>query len=80
MTNVKRVFFITKEEAKQLGDYVLDYQPHYELEDGTIVYTKGAVSDYAIETWVEKDRDDFKTVGYGPQYNPADGQRRVINE
>jgi len=43
MKNVKRVFFLTEEEAKQqrsiTGNRLIDWSmPHYELEDGTIVY------------------------------------------
>jgi len=43
MTNVKRVFFITRAEAekirKEIGDaYIMEDMPHYELEDGTIMY------------------------------------------
>ncbi|HUH57848.1 MAG TPA: hypothetical protein VL020_04980 [Pseudomonadales bacterium] len=53
MTNVKRVFFITKEERIALGDlYVTENMPHYELEDGTILYTK-AGGPSSIEHWVE---------------------------
>lgn len=51
MTNVKRTFFITKEEAKELGAYVLYQSPHYELEDGSILYTCGGIADYALEQW-----------------------------
>lgn len=51
MINVKRTFFLTAEEAKEIGDYVADNMPHYELEDGSILYTCGGGADYAIEHW-----------------------------
>lgn len=39
MKNVKRTFFITLEEAKALGNiYISQCLPHFELEDGTILY------------------------------------------
>lgn len=45
MKNVKRVFFLTEEEVrkinKETGDgYIYERVPHYELEDGTIIYGK----------------------------------------
>lgn len=57
MINVKRVFFLTVEETEKLrnesGDgYILNHHPHYELEDGTTLYTRGGASDFAIETIV----------------------------
>lgn len=51
MINVKRVFFLTKEEAEKIGGYVLYQSPHYELEDGNILYTCGGIADYALEQW-----------------------------
>ncbi len=43
MQNVKRTFFLTKEEVKKqqeiTGNQYIDYgSPHYELEDGTIMW------------------------------------------
>jgi|JI10StandDraft_1071094.scaffolds.fasta_scaffold452783_3 hypothetical protein len=55
MTNVKRIFFLTKEEATKVGAYVLCQSPHYELEDGTILYTCGVVADCALEQWTSTD-------------------------
>ena len=55
MTNVKRIFFLTKEEATKIGGYVLYQSPHYELEDGTILYTCGGIADYALEKWTSTD-------------------------
>lgn len=54
MVNVKKVFFLTEDEVKRLGDkYVVHDMPHYELDDGSILYTKkGAPSVY--EHWVAK--------------------------
>lgn len=45
MTNVKRIFFLTVEEVeaqrKETGDkYISAEGPHFELEDGTIIYAK----------------------------------------
>jgi hypothetical protein len=54
MTNVKRVFFITEEERIALNDpYITEHMPHYELEDGTILYTK-AGGPSSIDHWVEQ--------------------------
>lgn len=73
MKSVKRVFFLTASEVKQLNDpYILTHMPHYELEDGAVVYTKGAYSQDALEEWVEKARSDYAEKGYGSQYDPAD--------
>lgn len=43
MKNVKRIFFLTEEEAKIkreiLGNKYIDFlSPHYELTDGTMVW------------------------------------------
>lgn len=43
MKNVKRTFFLTEEEVKEqikiTGNRLIDHlSPHYELEDGTILY------------------------------------------
>lgn len=51
MINVKRTFFLTKEEARAIGPYVEPNMPHYELEDGSVLYTCGGIADYAIEHW-----------------------------
>lgn len=57
MTNVRRIFFITEVEAKQLriefdDPYIAHDMPHYELEDGTVQYGKlGAPAAY--ERWYD---------------------------
>ncbi len=38
MTNVKRTYFITNEEAEALHPYIDPTMPQYELEDGTALY------------------------------------------
>lgn len=38
MTNVKRTFFITKEEAEELLQNIDYSMPQYELEDGRVLY------------------------------------------
>lgn len=54
MRNVKRIFFLSPEEVKELGDrYVVSNMPHYELEDGTILYTKGGAPS-EVQHWVEE--------------------------
>lgn len=45
MKNVKRTFFLTQEEVKEVNDkfndgYIIHELPHYELEDGIILYGK----------------------------------------
>lgn len=45
MKKVKRTFFITESEAKELrkkfkDGYIYHQVPHFELEDGTIIYGK----------------------------------------
>lgn len=54
MKNVKRIFFLGEKEVKALGDvYLVSNMPHYELEDGTILYTK-AGGPANMEHWVEE--------------------------
>lgn len=55
MENVKRTFFLTKEEAEQqrkiTGNSYIDWQsPHYELENGKIVWGLSG-GPAAIERW-----------------------------
>jgi len=55
MTNVKRVFFITKEERQELNKidgYILHDLPHFELEDGRVLYGKMGWPD-ALAWWDE---------------------------
>lgn len=41
MKNVKRIFFLSEGEVKDLKDGYIDYQmPCFELEDGSILYGK----------------------------------------
>lgn len=44
MKNVKRTFFITAEEAQSIrnetkNEFTTHLLPHYELEDGSIIYS-----------------------------------------
>ena len=55
MTNVKRTFFLTKEECKRIGEetgdeYISPELPHYELDDGTLMYGKQGYS-VSMECW-----------------------------
>jgi hypothetical protein len=55
MVNVKRTFFLTKEEAEEqkniTGNKYIDYQsPHYELESGDIMWGM-AGSPAGMERW-----------------------------
>jgi hypothetical protein len=33
MNTVKKIFFLTKEEARKIDEFVYHKAPHYELED-----------------------------------------------
>lgn len=56
MKEVKKIFFLSEEEVKELhkqGDnYIVHEAPHYELEDGTIIYAKVGYPD-AYLWWAE---------------------------
>lgn len=64
---VKNIFFLTKSETNKVrqenkDSYILDNQPHYELEDGRVLYTRGGVvSEYTIETIVTEAQPDATT-------------------
>lgn len=58
MKNVKRTFFLTKEEAEQqqkvMGISNIDYNsPHYQLEDDSIIW---GVFEYVSNTRISKHR------------------------
>jgi hypothetical protein len=40
MTDVKRTFFITKDEAEALSQSIDYSMPQYELEDGRVLYAR----------------------------------------
>lgn len=55
MLNVKRTFFLSEEEAKQISDgYITHKLPHYELEDGTIFYGKLGYPADGTNWWAKK--------------------------
>lgn len=70
MLNVKRVFFFENDEEaeavrKKTGDrYIMTHMPHYELENGEIVYSCGGASDFAMDVIVRPAVDGAKS-GYG---------------
>ena len=53
MNNVKRIFFLTKEECRKIDGFVYSEAPHYELEDGTMMYAKHGFPGGG-ETWWEE--------------------------
>ncbi len=58
MQNVRKVFFLSESEAKEkrekLGDAFIDHlMPHYELEDGTIIWGKLGYPAAGERWWAE---------------------------
>lgn len=75
MLNIKRTFFLSKQECEQLhpeDGYITFVLPHYELEDGRIFYGHMGAGPHGALTYYSEKGTTWKDL-----FPPADPQMLI---